>query len=82
MFLLFSLDVVFLIFFFFFSILYKLWGHEDIFSMHLEVFFFFFFCNNSCIGCLCDNSKQIYYLLFECIDGLFMDVLLKNELIY
>jgi hypothetical protein len=52
--------------------------------MHLEVFLFFFFLegNNSCIGCLCDNSKQIYYLLLECIDGLFMDVLLKNELIY
>ena len=59
-----------------------LFRSENIFS-HVKSFFIlfleniFFICINCYIDCIYDNFKLIYYLLLECMDGLFIDMLLK-----
>jgi hypothetical protein len=67
MFLIFLIEIMFLIFslngFFFFLVLL-----DNI---------FFFISINCCIDCIYDNFKFKYYLLLECMEDLFMDILFK-----
>jgi hypothetical protein len=37
----------------------------------------FFISINCCTDCIYDNFKFKYYLLLECMEDLFMDILLK-----
>jgi hypothetical protein len=45
------------------------------FLVLLDNIFFFIFIN-CCTDCIYDNFKFKYYLLLECMEGLFMDLLL------
>ena len=88
MFLIFLTEIIFWllgfnVFFYFVQIIW-VWGNEDIFS-HVKSFFFFFvllediffICINCSVDCIYDNFKLIYYFLLECMNGLFIDTLLK-----
>jgi hypothetical protein len=84
MLLLFSLIDFFFFFFFFLNILCRLYelGGMKTFSPVKSFFFFFlillddifFICINCCTDYIYDNFKFKYYLLLECMDGLFMDM--------